>query len=117
MDKTLLEENKKKLLAEEKRLKTVLGHETVPDSEFPGGHKPTFTELGNEGGENASESEQFGNELSVSEDLEARLVKVQAALSRIESGAYGKCSVDGGEIDGARMRAEPAADTCVKHAK
>ncbi|MEO8065876.1 MAG: TraR/DksA C4-type zinc finger protein [Candidatus Doudnabacteria bacterium] len=117
MNKILIEENKAKLLAEQKRLKTMLDRDDVVDSEIPGGHKPKFIEAGSEDSENAQESEQFGDDLSVTVDLEARLKKVDAALNRIQDGTYGKCAVGGEEIEEARLGAEPAADTCVKHAR
>ncbi len=116
--KELIEENKHKLLAERKRLKTILNHEDIKDGagEFPGEYKPKFDELGSEDGENASEVENFQNQLSITSDLEAKLTKVEAALSRIENGTYGMC-VAGDEIDEARLRVEPSADTCINHAK
>lgn len=117
MNKTLLEEHKAKLLAEQNRLRQMLKRDTVPDSEIHGGRIPKFTEVGSEQGENAFEVEQFGNDLSVAEDMETRLLKVEAALARIEDGTYGKCLVGGDEIEEARLAAEPAAETCVKHAK
>ena len=117
MNQTIIEENKKKLLAEEKSLETMLANDTVADTEIHGGHKPKFAESGSEEGENASESEQFANDISVAEDLEARLQKVKSALARIEDGTYGKCLVGGEEIPEARMSAEPAAETCITHAK
>ena len=116
MNKTLIEENKAKLMAEQKRLKSILGHTTTADQEFPGGYKPQFMEAGTEQGENASEVEQFANDLSVTTDMDARLKKVEAALARIADGTYGIC-VMGEEIEDDRLRAEPAADTCVAHAK
>ena len=97
-------------------MRTTLKRDTVTDSEIPGGHKPKFMELGTEQGENAMEVEQFANDLSVTEDLESRLKKVEAALARIEDGTYGKCVAGGDIIDEARLRVEPAADTCVQHA-
>lgn len=117
MNAQLLETNKAKLLAEQKRLKTILAHGSKADSKFPGGRKPNYTEVGSEEGENAQESEQFGDDLSVDEDLEARLKLVDAALVRIGNGTYGKCVVDGEQIDEARLNAEPAAATCIKHSK
>ena len=48
-------------------------------------------------------------------DLEARYDTVLAALARIEKGAYGICEVCGGAIEEARLAADPAATTCVKH--
>ncbi|HEX9503075.1 MAG TPA: hypothetical protein VF974_02005 [Patescibacteria group bacterium] len=118
ISKELIEENKQKLLAEQKRLRTILNKEAVYDGpgEFPGEYKPKFDEVGNEEGENASEVEKFANDLSVTESLEERLKKVEAALKRIEDGTYGKC-VGGDEIGEARLKAEPAAETCIKHAK
>ncbi len=116
MNKTLIEENKAKLVAEQKRLKSILGHSTMADEEFPGGRKPQFMEAGTEQGENAAEVEQFANDLSVTSDMDERLKKVEAALERIADGTYGVCTM-GEEIEEARLRAEPAAETCVAHAK
>ena len=117
MNKQLLEENKHKLLDEQKRIQTILKRDTTIDSEIPGGHKPKFNEVGNEQGENASEVEQFGNDLSVTEDLDDRLMMVESALQKIENGTYGKCVVGGEEIEEARLRAEPSAQTCIQHSK
>ena len=117
MNKELVAENKKKLLDEQKRIQAMLKRDDVVDSEIPGGHRPKFAEAGSEESENAFESTQFGNDLSVTEDLEDRLMLIQSALQKIENGTYGKCAVGGEEIEEARLRAEPAAQTCIKHAK
>jgi len=117
MNNQLIQENKKKLLAEQKRIQDMLNRDDVVDTEIPGGHKPKFDEVGREEGENASESEQFGNNLSITEDLEDRLMMVESALSKIENGTYGVCVVGGEEIEEARLKAEPAATTCMNHAK
>jgi RNA polymerase-binding transcription factor DksA len=117
ISKELIEENKKKLLAEQKRIKTVLEREDIKDGpgEFPGEFKPKFDELGNEEGENASEVENFGNQLAVTEQLESQLKKIEWALARIENGTYGICA-EGDEIEEERLRALPSAETCIKHA-
>lgn len=118
ISKELIEESKEKLLSEQKRLKGILSKENTADGkkEFPGDYKPAFDELGNEEGDNASEIENFGNQLGVTENLEAQLAKVEAALARIENGNYGSCSM-GDEIEEDRLRANPSADTCMKHAQ
>ena len=118
MNQQLIDENKARLLDEEKRIKIILGHEDTKDGagEFPGEYKPKFDELGSEEGENASEVENFGNQLAVTEDLEIKLTSVRAALDRIEKGTYGKCS-EGDDIEEERLRALPDANTCIKHAK
>lgn len=59
--------------------------------------------------------EGLTNEGIVSQ-LEKRHQDVEKALERIENGTYGVCSVDGGAIPVERLRANPAADTCVEHA-
>src|SRR3989338_4998534 len=102
MNETLLQENKARLLAEQKRLLNMLKRDDVVDLGIPGGHKPKFDEVGSEDGENAHESEQFGNDLAVTEDLEKRLEQIQGALQRIIAGTYGKCLVGGEAIDEAR---------------
>jgi RNA polymerase-binding transcription factor DksA len=117
MNENLLQENKVKLLAEQKRIQYILKRADVVDSEIPGGYKPKYDEIGSEDGENAHESEQFGNDLAVSEDLEIRLAQVKSALQRIVDGTYGKCLVGGEEIDEARLRAEPSAENCIAHSK
>jgi RNA polymerase-binding transcription factor DksA len=117
MNSKLLQDNKNKLLAEKAKLQAMLKKDSVLDSEIPGGHKPKFVEVGTEDSENAQESEQFGNDLSVIEDLDARLMKVEGALQRIADKTYGKCMVGGEEIDEKRLAVEPAAETCVAHAK
>lgn len=48
-------------------------------------------------------------------DLEARYDTVLAALARIAEGTYGVCNVCGAPIEGARLDADPAAETCIAH--
>jgi len=116
--KQLIEESKKKLLDEQKRIKTVLGHEDIKDGkgEFPGEYKPKFDELGSEEGDNASEVENFGNQLGVTQSLESKLLKIESALQRIEAGTFGQCEM-GDQIEEARLAVEPSATTCMKHSK
>jgi RNA polymerase-binding transcription factor DksA len=116
--KEFIEENKKKLLDEQQRIKTILNHEDTKDGagEFPGEYKPKFDELGSEEGENASEVENFGNQLGVTQSLEAKLSKIDIALKKIADGTYGKCEM-GDEIEEARLAVEPSAETCIKHSK
>src|SRR3989344_5841421 len=51
----------------------------------------------------------------VSDELEKELLGGNTALARIEEGVYGACSVCGGEIEEARLLANPAAATCTAH--
>lgn len=92
------------------RIRTVLGHADTKDGdgEFPGEYKPKFQEYGREDGENASEVEQYANDLGVTVALEEKLKKIEASLKRIEDGTYGK-NEDGTEISEERLRALPEA--------
>jgi RNA polymerase-binding transcription factor DksA len=46
-----------------------------------------------------------------------RLEQVNTALGRIEDGTYGTCEVCDRQIDERRLDAEPAAATCINHAR
>lgn len=50
-------------------------------------------------------------------DLEERLKRVSAALQRIQDGSYGICRAGGEKIDQERLRANPLAETCIKHSQ
>lgn len=117
MNDQLIQENKTKLESERQKLKAILGREATEEGsgEFPGQYKPNFDERGREDGENASEVEQYANNLGETQALEQRLTKIESALQRIADGTYGKCA-QGDDIEEDRLRAVPEADTCMKHA-
>lgn len=60
--------------------------------------------------------EEAGNRDALERELEDRLNEVKGALQKIEDGTYGKC-IDGCKIEKKRLEANPAATTCIKHAK
>ncbi len=45
------------------------------------------------------------------------LTELDAALQRMERGEYGRCEVDGEEIDLGRLEVLPTARTCAAHAR
>ncbi len=47
--------------------------------------------------------------------LEGRYHDVQSALKNIENGTYGRCEKCGGPIEEERLKANPAARTCIAH--
>lgn len=61
--------------------------------------------------------EEMDNRAGIEYQLEERLKDVLSALKRIENGTYGKCEVGGENIEEKRLEANPAAKTCMKHAK
>ena len=108
----LLEAEKAKLL---KELATV-SHK----SKVPGEWEATATDLDSDSAdenETADELEEFENNAGIMEKLEAQLKEVDNALTRIKTNTYGQCSVCGEEIPEERLKANPAASTCIKHSK
>lgn len=55
-------------------------------------------------------------DLALLASVERELDEVQAALGRLDEGAYGTCEVCGALIDDERLAALPAAATCGEHA-
>ena len=115
IDKDLIEKNRKRLEAEEKRLKAMLGRIAEPSSEVPGEFTAKHEEFGNKDDENASEVEAYGTNVAEERDLEDTLRKVQGALARMSRGIYGLCLIGGEEIAAPRLEAAPEAETCVEH--
>ena len=67
--------------------------------------------------EMADQEEELENAASVEYNLESRLRDVNEALEKMRQGKYGVCAVGGEPIDEKRLRANPAALTCIKHTK
>lgn len=67
--------------------------------------------------EMADRLEDFEQTRSTEVSLELRLNQVKKALGKIEDGTYGKCEAGDGDIPEERLRANPAATTCIKHAE
>jgi DnaK suppressor protein len=62
-------------------------------------------------------SERKEEQLREEGDDSTLLTQVREALDRIEDGTYGKCQVDGGEIEEKRLEAMPWTPYCIKHAQ
>lgn len=59
--------------------------------------------------------EKYENDNAVLGQLEIQLRNVNEALSRIQEGTYGKCSVCDKEIEEERLQANSSATTCTEH--
>jgi len=113
MDHDLIQQNKTKLEAEKERLLKLLdklGHKTLD-----GRYKADFPNKGDSEDDNAQEVTEYSVNIGEEKVLSERLQKVNAALDRIERGAYGTCSVGGEDIEVKRLTVAPEADTCIKH--
>jgi RNA polymerase-binding transcription factor DksA len=65
----------------------------------------------------ADQIEELATNVPLVEELETRHKDVEEALEKIEHGTYGMCEEGGEEIPLARLEANPAARTCVAHAR
>lgn len=111
------EQFRKKLESEKAELESEMGTVGRKNPTVPGDWEPIPTEVGTEA-DLADQADVVMNRESntaILADLEARYDSVLSALSRIEQRTYGTCKVCGEEIGEARLGADPAATTCVKH--
>jgi RNA polymerase-binding transcription factor DksA len=113
LDQKVLDELKEKLVDEKAKLDGGLQRIANPTG-TPGDYETRFDNLGSEADENATEVEDYVDNLAVENDLEKQLKDVNDALERMEKGAYGFCDNCQQEIDIERLRAYPAARTCIK---
>ncbi len=106
------EEMRSALLAEKVRLESELGR-FADKTEVPGEYETRFEEIGTDRDDNATEVEQYADNLALEGSLENRLSEVTAAIARIDDGTYGVCSVCGKDIEEGRLRAYPAGKECM----
>ncbi len=112
LDTTVLAELKEKLLAEKARLEGELGRFAKP-TDMEGNYTTQFENIGTDPDENASEVEEYVDNVAVEGTLESELKDVTDALAKMEDGSYGICEKTGEEIPLDRLRAYPAARTLV----
>ncbi len=65
----------------------------------------------------ADKIEEVQTNDSIVDELETRRASVVEAITRIENGEYGECKECGVTILEERLEVNPAANTCVEHAK
>jgi DnaK suppressor protein len=75
---------------------------------------PKFEEHASDQGVIADEVEEYDRLISIEHALEKRLQEVNLALERINQGKFGKCQNCKKEIPKERLKANPAATTCLK---
>jgi DnaK suppressor protein len=115
LTKEIIEELKGKLLEEKKSLESELGK--FAKSVGPDEYETKMGDMGPDEDENASEVEEYTDNLALENTLEKRLTEVNTALERIEKGTYGICEKCNKPIGVERLRAYPSARTCVDCSK
>ena len=104
-----LRDLKLRVVEEEKRLK----EELAGLGSTKEGADAAFQDLGDDEDENAQETANYQDALSLEAQLEATMRQVERAKARFEAGTYGVCEVTGEEIPVARLEAMPWATTIV----
>lgn len=112
-------EMKAALEAEKLKLESSLAEHGHFDPETKNwvGSAPTESAEGADPNVTADTMEELGTNSAITEELEERYKNVIRALEKIEAGTYGVCEVGGEAIPEDRLRANPAARTCVAHAE
>ncbi len=112
LDTSVLAELKEKLQSEKKRLEEGLTR-IATVSDVPGSYETRMEDMGTDPDENASEVEEYVDNLGLEQNLEAQLKDVTDALGKMTTDRYGICETTGEEISLDRLRAYPAARTAL----
>lgn len=114
MDQQFIDQMKQKLLAEQDNLRKQLGSFAEPNEHVKDDFNTRYVDMGSSEEENATEVENYQNQISVEDGLESSLAEVDDALVRIAKGTFGHCEKCNQEIPRARLEVHPAAKICVQ---
>ena len=109
----ILKELKEKLTNEKTRTEEELSRIAKP-TKAVGEYTTSFNEIGTDEDENASEVEEYADNLALETNLQKQLKDISDALDRMENGTYGKCENCSMDISIERLRAYPSARTCLE---
>ncbi len=112
LDTETLAQLKGKLLEEKTRLESELGR-FADSTGTAGSYQTRIEDMGTDPDENASEVEEYVDNLGLEQNLEAQLKDALDALAKMEAGTYGICEETGKEIALDRLMAYPAARTAL----
>jgi RNA polymerase-binding protein DksA len=112
LDQKILAELKNKLILEKNRIAEELNRIGKPTTEA-GDFSTNFNEIGTDEDDNASEVEEYTDNLALEASLEKQLKEILEALERMDSGTYGKCANCDADIPLERLQAYPAAKMCI----
>lgn len=109
---------KHKLETEKLKLEVDLGQVARINPENTADWEPVAADLNldtAEAEERAGEITSFEDRSAIEFELEKRLNEVAAAIGRCDDGTFGRCVRCMGDIETARLEANPAATTCIAH--
>lgn len=112
LDAAVLAHLKEHLLADKIRIEDELGRFAKPTG-VPGDYATQFDDIGHDPDENATEVEEYADNVALEGTLENDLRDINDALAKMEVGTYGICEKTGKEIPLERLEAYPAARTVI----
>lgn len=111
--KDFIAQMKKTLQEEQERIEKDLAKFARKKNTVSGDYDSNFPNYGDDESENAAEVAQYDTNLAVEQALEKKLRDVRKSLKRIEDGSYGICKYCEEPIEEGRLKARPAAGSCV----
>lgn len=115
MNKKLIEGLKEKLESQKDALTKELSGFAVEDKTQKNNWDVKYPNRENGGmGEEADETQEYDNLISLEYNLELRLRDVDLALEKIKNDKYGICEKCGSKMDEERLQACPEARVCMK---
>ena len=119
MDKSKLQEFKKRLEKESEKLIGELKRFAKPDPHLAGNWQTQMPDMDHErtgefDEESADQTEEFENLIAIEHNLESRLQEVTQALERIGKEGFGICTNCKKPIPEQRLEANPAAKNCLQ---
>lgn len=112
LDTETLAQLKAKLLEEKTRLESELAR-FADSTGTAGSYETRIEDMGTDPDENASEVEEYVDNLGLEQNLEAQLKDALDALAKMEAGTYGICEETGKEIALDRLMVYPSARTAL----
>ena len=110
---------KNKLEEEKTRLERELETVGRRNPKNPEDWEPTEKDLNlqsSDPNEMADKFEELDTRVGIETTLEEELNSIKKALKRIKDGGFGKCEICNKPLDENRLKANPAASACLKHA-
>jgi DnaK suppressor protein len=102
------------MLTEQKgKLEEELGRIAKPTSN-KGDYETVYEDIGDDRDDNASEVEEYVDNVALESNLEEQLKEINHSLEKIKTGNYGICEKCGKEIAAERLEANPSAVKCMQ---
>ena len=101
------------LIEQKNKLKEELSRIANPTSDN-GDYEIKHEEIGSDREDNASEVEEYVDNVALESNLEEQLKEINNALEKIKNGPYGACEECGVDISPERLEANPSAEKCMK---